>query len=165
MRDKRYLAAFGWCSTWPLLIDEAHGDPTARQCRKAWVILLATLGHLRPALVSTALSKKLVGAKIGDARLVREGEDDQEAFTLIDSFDNQIGAADMALIATQDDLVLIAPDTAVTRQDFAAPDFVDHMPEGPLTAKLGKIVDPLRRLLVRAEGTVSCQMLKIATNC
>lgn len=123
--------------------------------------MLATLGQLRPALVSTTLSEKLVGAKIGKARLIREGEEEQEAFTLIDTFDNQIGAADMALIATEDALLLIGPDAAVTRQDVAAPDFVDQMPEGPVTGNLAKIVDPLRRLLVRTEGVFSCQILKM----
>ncbi|MCA0962031.1 CHAD domain-containing protein [Salipiger bermudensis] len=115
------------------------------------ILTITTGGDLRTLLRD---------ADLGKLHLSLDEADGGSAFTLLDTFDAQVAAAELLLLLTEDGLHLLGG-AAPLVQAHAEPDFLARMPAGPVTKRLSGIVSPLRTLMSVAGGTLSRQGLRV----
>ena len=123
--------------------------------------MLMQMGTSTRLYLSQPLAAGLSGAETGAARILTDGEDSRATLTIYDTFDTQIMGSGQLLAAIGAELVLIPAEGAPLVQPGAAPGFVQDMQDGEVTARLGAIVDPLRRLLPLARGELVRARLKM----
>ncbi|WP_375689762.1 CHAD domain-containing protein [Pseudooceanicola sp. LIPI14-2-Ac024] len=114
-----------------------------------------------PVLLTGDAVEGLEGTTLDTGTLSAAGPSETIAFTLIDTFDHAVTGAGALALVLGDELVLIRPGAPMQRQPAAAPDYVEAMPEGPVTAALATCVPPVRRLVAVQSGEATRQELDL----